>query len=92
MSRNENVILFLNLKKAGVSECWKMIPKANSFFLVHIYMYKILYTKVVLLSLKNHVACVFHGVHRVQTGMNNSSLSLVSVLHWLPSIYFFLCG
>lgn len=46
---------------------------------------------MVLLSLKNRVACVFHGVHSIQTGMNNSSLSLVSVLHWLPSrcIYFF---
>lgn len=70
-----------------------MIPKANSIF-IHRQMPKILYTEVVLLSLKNHVACVFHGVHSVQTGMNNSSLSLVSVLHWLPSrcIYFFLCG
>jgi len=64
-----------------------MIPEANSafFFFIHIYMYKILYTEVVLLSLKNHVACVFHGVCSVQTGMNSSSLSLVSVLHWLPS-------
>lgn len=69
-----------------------MIPKAKSFFfLIHIYLHKILCTEVVLLRLKNHVACVFYGVHSVQTGMNHSSLSLVSVLHWLPSkcIYFF---
>lgn len=70
-----------------------MIPKANSFF-IHVYMHKILCTEVFLLSLKCHVTCVFHGLHRVQTGMNSSSLYLVSVLHWLLSrcLYFFLCG
>lgn len=70
-----------------------MIAEANSFF-IHVYMHKILHTEVVLLSLKCHVTCGFHGLHRVQTGINSSSLYLVSVLRLLPSrcLYFFLCG
>lgn len=56
-----------------------MVPKAKSFF-IHVYMHKILYTEVVLLSLKCHVTFGFHGLHRVQTGMNSSSLSFCSAL------------
>lgn len=46
--------------------CWKMIPKAHSVFLCN-YTYIILSREgAVQLSLKNHIACVFHGVHSVQ--------------------------
>lgn len=49
-----------------------------------------MYTEDVLLSLKNLVAYVFHGIHDVQTGMSSLSLlSLCAALATWQMLFFF---